>query len=85
MTNNHKHEEILKECHHKDRLRTRYILTLIIIIKYMLQGAGKFRGDGKLKYGGNLTLQYPNTLPPSALIYRLANICYDNLLAKLNS
>ena len=43
-----------------------------LIIKYMLQGAGKLRGDGKLKYGGNLTLQYPNSLPLSALIYSLA-------------
>ena len=34
----------------------------------MLQGAGK------LKYGGNLTLQYPNSLPLFALIFRLAYI-----------
>ena len=47
-------------------------LMINIKIKYMLQGAGKLRGDGKLKYGGNLTLQYPNSLPLSALIYRLA-------------
>ena len=51
----------------------------------MLQGAGKLRGDGKLKYGGNLTLQYPNSFPPSILISRLAFICNDNLLGNLNS
>ena len=51
----------------------------------MLQGAGKLKGDGKLKYGGNLTLQYPNSLPLSVLIYKLAYKCNNNFLGKLNS
>ena len=38
------------------------------LIKYILQGGGKLRGDGKLEYGGNLTLQFTNAALGSWII-----------------
>ena len=61
----HVYSEPLRSSSPNETLREMHTACSVFhTIKYMLQGAGKLRGDGKLKYGGKFNPAIPQ-LPPA--------------------